>query len=121
MQNFQVYGAEKVYKQLNREGIDVVRCTVARLMRDHADRQSSLDRDVRIGTLAARFAAGRSSPDIEHFIRKPDGQVASTPKAGLVLGPVPQPISRLRVLALALLRILQSVAAPARGCSVLTR
>ena len=34
MQNFQVYGAEKVYKQLNREGIRVARCTVARLMRD---------------------------------------------------------------------------------------
>ena len=32
MQNFQVYGAEKVYKQLNREGIAVARCTVARLM-----------------------------------------------------------------------------------------
>lgn len=34
MQNFQVYGAEKVYKQLNREGIGVARCTVARLMAD---------------------------------------------------------------------------------------
>ena len=33
MQNFQVYGVEKVYKQLNREGITVARCTVARLMR----------------------------------------------------------------------------------------
>ena len=34
MQNFQVYGVEKVYKQLNREGFGVARCTVARLMRD---------------------------------------------------------------------------------------
>jgi transposase InsO family protein len=34
LQNFQVYGAEKVYKQLNREGICVARCTVARLMAD---------------------------------------------------------------------------------------
>ena len=34
MQNFQVYGAEKVCKQLNREGIRVARCTVARLMRE---------------------------------------------------------------------------------------
>ena len=32
-QNFCVYGAEKVYKQLNREGIRVARCTVERLMR----------------------------------------------------------------------------------------
>ena len=33
-ENFQVYGARKVWKQLNREGIPVARCTVARLMRD---------------------------------------------------------------------------------------
>ena len=32
--NFQVYGARKVWLQLNREGIDVARCTVARLMRE---------------------------------------------------------------------------------------
>ena len=33
-QNFQVYGAKKVWKQLNREGITVARCTVARLMKE---------------------------------------------------------------------------------------
>ncbi len=33
-ENRQVYGARKVWKQLNREGQQVVRCTVARLMRD---------------------------------------------------------------------------------------
>ncbi len=33
-QNFQVYGAEKVWTQLNREAIPVARCTVARLMAD---------------------------------------------------------------------------------------
>ncbi len=33
-ENRQVYGARKVWKQLNREGILVARCTVARLMRD---------------------------------------------------------------------------------------
>ena len=33
-QNFQAYGAEKVWKQLNREGIRVARCTVERLMQD---------------------------------------------------------------------------------------
>ncbi len=33
-ENFQVYGVRKVWKQLNREGIPVARCTVARLMRD---------------------------------------------------------------------------------------
>jgi transposase InsO family protein len=31
--NFQVYGAEKVWRQLNREGVEVARCTVERLMR----------------------------------------------------------------------------------------
>jgi len=31
--NFQVYGADKVWKQLTREGIEVARCTVERLMR----------------------------------------------------------------------------------------
>ena len=34
LQNFQVYGAKKVWKQLNREGIRVARCTVARLMNE---------------------------------------------------------------------------------------
>ena len=31
--NFQVYGVRKVWRQLNREGIDVARCTVERLMK----------------------------------------------------------------------------------------
>ena len=30
--NFEVYGARKVWRQLRREGTDVARCTVARLM-----------------------------------------------------------------------------------------
>lgn len=33
-ENFQVYGARKVWRQMNREGIRVARCTVERLMRD---------------------------------------------------------------------------------------
>jgi putative transposase len=32
--NFQVYGARKIWRQLHREGIKVARCTVERLMRD---------------------------------------------------------------------------------------
>ncbi len=32
-ENFQVYGMRKVWRQLGREGLDVARCTVARLMR----------------------------------------------------------------------------------------
>jgi putative transposase len=31
--NFQVYGADKVWRQLHREGVEVARCTVERLMR----------------------------------------------------------------------------------------
>ena len=31
--NFRVYGVRKVWRQLKREGFDVARCTVARLMR----------------------------------------------------------------------------------------
>jgi len=33
-ENFEVYGVRKVWRQLNREGIEVARCTVARLMTD---------------------------------------------------------------------------------------
>src|SRR3546814_13731898 len=32
-ENFSVYGARRVWRQLRREGFDVVRCTVERLMR----------------------------------------------------------------------------------------
>src|SRR3546814_11702582 len=32
-ENFSVYGARKVWRQLRREGFDVARCTVERLMR----------------------------------------------------------------------------------------
>ena len=35
-ENFQVYGVRKVWRQLQREGIDVARCTVARLMKKMA-------------------------------------------------------------------------------------
>ncbi|MBP2444295.1 transposase InsO family protein [Rhizobium leguminosarum] len=31
--NFRVYGVRKIWRQLKREGFDVARCTVARLMR----------------------------------------------------------------------------------------
>jgi transposase InsO family protein len=53
MQNFQVYGAEKVYKQLNREGICVARCTVMRLMRDQGLRGAMRGRRFKVTTHAA--------------------------------------------------------------------
>ena len=33
-ENFYVYGVRKVWRQMKRDGIDVARCTVARLMRN---------------------------------------------------------------------------------------
>ena len=33
-QNFSVYGVRKVWRQMQREGFDVARCTVQRLMRE---------------------------------------------------------------------------------------
>jgi hypothetical protein len=67
-------------------------------MEDHADRQRGLDRDVRIGTLAAWFAAGCLAPGIERFIGKPDREVATFLQASFVLRPIPDPILKLRVL-----------------------
>ncbi len=32
-ENFRVYGVRKVWRQLRREGIEIARCTTARLMR----------------------------------------------------------------------------------------
>jgi transposase InsO family protein len=45
--NFQVYGADKVWKQMNREGVTVARCTVERLMRRMGLRGVSRGKTVR--------------------------------------------------------------------------
>ena len=50
MQNFQVYGADKVWYQLNREGIPVARCTVARLIDDLGLRGVVRGRSFRVTT-----------------------------------------------------------------------
>ncbi len=52
MQNFQVYGAKKVWKQLNREGTRVARCTVARLMREMGLRGAVRGRTFKVTTYA---------------------------------------------------------------------
>ncbi len=77
-----------------------------RKVKDHADRQRGLDRDVRVPALTAGFPAGRSSPGIECGIREPDRDVATLLEAGLIFSPITHPISGLRVLVLASLRIL---------------
>ena len=55
--NYGVYGARKVWLQLNREGTEVARCTVARLMRDLGLRGAR--RGKRMRTTIADPAAAR--------------------------------------------------------------
>jgi putative transposase len=45
--NMQVYGAEKVWRQLRREGMHAARCTVARLMRHAGPRRVMRDKFVK--------------------------------------------------------------------------
>ena len=44
-ENFRVYGAPKIWRQLNREGIAVARCTVERLMRELIREVKKLQQD----------------------------------------------------------------------------
>jgi transposase InsO family protein len=50
--NFQVYGAKKVWQQLRREGFDVARCTVERLMRSMGLRGAVRGRAFKVTTTA---------------------------------------------------------------------
>src|SRR5688500_2855702 len=43
--NYDVYGARKVWRQLNRDGVDVARCTVERLIRESGLRQRAAGRE----------------------------------------------------------------------------
>ena len=45
--NMQVYGADKVWKQMNREGISVARCTIERLMKQQGLRGVSRGKRIR--------------------------------------------------------------------------
>jgi len=56
-ENYDVYGARKVWLQLNREGTEVARCTVARLMRELGLRGTR--RGKRVRTTRADAAAAR--------------------------------------------------------------
>jgi transposase InsO family protein len=55
--NFQVYGAEKVWTQLNREGVLVARCTVARLMREMGLSGAVRDRAFKTTTIPGELGA----------------------------------------------------------------
>jgi putative transposase len=50
--NFSVYGAEKVWRQLRREAVDVARCTVERLMRSMGLRGAVRGRAFKVTTIA---------------------------------------------------------------------
>jgi putative transposase len=54
-ENFQVYGVRKVWRQMQREGFDIARCTVARLMRKMA--LQGVIRGKRVRTTVADKAA----------------------------------------------------------------
>jgi putative transposase len=51
-ENFAVYGAEKVWRQLRREQVDVARCTVERLMQDLGLRGAVRGRAFKVTTVA---------------------------------------------------------------------
>jgi transposase InsO family protein len=54
--NFGVYGAEKVWRQLKREGVEVARCTVERLMRAMGLRGAVRGRAFKVTTVADESA-----------------------------------------------------------------
>ena len=56
-ENFEVYGVRKVWRQLNREGIAVARCTVARLMRELGIQGAVRGRRFKTTTVAGDGAA----------------------------------------------------------------
>ena len=70
-ENFAVYGAEKVWRQLGREGAAVARCTVERLMRSMGLRGAVRDRAFKVTTTAARTTA--YPPDLVEREFRADG------------------------------------------------
>jgi putative transposase len=54
--NFAVYGAEKVWRQLGREGVQVARCTVERLMREMGLQGAVRGRAFKVTTVADESA-----------------------------------------------------------------
>ena len=56
-ENFEVYGARKVWEQLDREKVVVARCTVERLMRSMGLRGAVKDRAFKVTTTPDRTAA----------------------------------------------------------------
>lgn len=63
--NLQVYGADKVWKQLGREGMTVARCTVERLMR-----QQGLRGVVRGKVVRATVSDGKATCPLDRVNRQ---------------------------------------------------
>jgi transposase InsO family protein len=68
-ENFQVYGVRKVWRQLQREGIDVARCTVTRLMQ--AMGLQGVIRGKRVRTTVAEKAAPGPLDHVNRQFRAP--------------------------------------------------
>ncbi|WP_156513297.1 IS3 family transposase [Bordetella ansorpii] len=66
-ENHRVYGADKVWRQLNREGVMVARCTVERLMRAHG--LQGVRRGKRLRTTIADDAASRPMDRVNRQFR----------------------------------------------------
>lgn len=71
--NMQVYGAEKVWRQLRREGTDVARCTVERLMRKAGLRGVMRGKVVRttIADAKAQCPLDRGQPSVQGTAPEP--------------------------------------------------
>lgn len=67
--NFGVYGVRKVWHQLRREGFDIARCTVARLMRDLG--LQGVIRGKRVRTTVSDKAAARPLDHVNRQFRAP--------------------------------------------------
>jgi putative transposase len=81
-ENFQVYGVRKVWRQLGREGIELARCTVARLMRE-MDLKGAVRGKVRRTTLSDAFV-------IDAFARRVGWRVSRSMETALVLDALEQ-------------------------------
>ena len=71
-ENFRVYGVRKVWRQLHREGTEVARCTVARLMRALGLRGVVRGRRVRTTTPVAKLACPADRVNREFRATRPN-------------------------------------------------
>ena len=92
----QVYGVPKVWKQMNREGISVARCTVARLMKLQGPRGAIRGKRVRTTTADASASRplDRVNRQFKCISRYPPASFRASPKETRESGP--SPISRMR-------------------------